>query len=110
MNTAEYTSSMPPGTARPSRLYTDYHNPKYNIISLVAFLIGVEKRHFENDHEPPKLDIYEYLEKDKNARIVRNLCRVRTGFEQNYAKIREEFRYSIQEITAVQNTIFNRIS
>lgn len=105
MNTAEYTSSMPPGAARPSRLYTDYHNPKYNIISLVAYLIGVEKRHFENEYEPPKLDIYEHLDKDKNARIVRNLCRIRTGFEQNYAKIRDEFRYSIKNIGSVPDLI-----
>lgn len=87
------------------RDYTDYHNNKYNIVSLVAYLIGVEKRHFENEHEPPKLEIFEQLDGNKDARIIRNLCRVRTAFEQNYAKIRTEFNYGIGNIGSLPNLI-----
>ena len=47
--------------------YTDYSNSSYGIISKVAFLIGVERRHFENEHEPPKIEVYEQLNSDKNA-------------------------------------------
>lgn len=105
MTPAEYIASFPPGQTIPPRDYTDYHNSKYNIVSLMAYLIGVEKRHFENVHEPPKPEVYEALEKDKNARIVRNLCRIRIAFEQNYAKIRSEFRFNMKNIGSVPELI-----
>lgn len=64
-----------------------YKDSTYEIVSKVAYLIGVPKRIFENEHEPPKLEIFEKLDKDKNARIVRNLCMLRTSIERNYKKI-----------------------
>lgn len=44
-----------------------------NLVSKVAFLIGVPQRIFENEHEAPQLDVFNRLLKDKNARIIRNL-------------------------------------
>jgi len=66
-----------------------YKDSTYEIVSKVAYLIGVPKRIFENEHEPPKLEIFEKLDKDKNARIVRNLCMLRTSIERNYKKIND---------------------
>lgn len=105
MPTAEYMSPMPPGQEDTSKKYSDYHNAKYDIISKVAYLTGVEKRHFENEHEPPQLEHFERLNKDKNARIVRNLCRLRTSFEQHYRDIRREFQYSINNLGSLPNLI-----
>lgn len=59
----------------------------YRISSTVAYLAGVGRRIFENEHEPPKLDVYQELEKDQAARIIRNLNMLRTAIEQNYTKI-----------------------
>ena len=42
---------------------------------------------FENEHEPPKLEVYERLSQDKAARIVRNLCIIRTAIERNFRHI-----------------------
>lgn len=89
-------TEMPPGPA--PRSYADYHNAKHNIISLMAYLVGVEKTHFEPDYTPPKLEIFEKLENDKNARIIRNLCRIRTAIEKNYSAIQKEFRYSMKNL------------
>ena len=36
-----------------------YKDSTYDIVSKVAYLIGVPKHIFENEHEPPKLEIYE---------------------------------------------------
>ena len=41
-----------------------YKDSTYDIISKVAYLIGVPKSIFENEHEPPKPEIYETLEKE----------------------------------------------
>ncbi len=63
------------------------YGEQYEIVSRVAYLIGVPKRIFENDHEPPKIEIFNMLEKEKPARIIRNLCAVRTQLEHNFLKI-----------------------
>jgi len=60
---------------------------KYEIVSRVAYLIGVRKDIFENANQPPQIDIYNKLKINKNARIVRNLCRLRTQLEINFLKI-----------------------
>ena len=101
---SEQTASQPPGI--PSYNYTDYRNPTYHIVSLVAYLIGVEKQFFAPPGEQ-RLDITEYekAEKNKNARIIRNLCRIRTGFEKNYSAIRNAFRYDIKNIGTVPELI-----
>ena len=69
-----------------------YKDSTYDIISKVAYLIGVPKQIFENEHEPPKLEIYEMLNKDKTARIVRNLCVVRAAIERRFGKINDQIR------------------
>ena len=67
-------------TRNPRKAYTDYENSTYTVVSKVAYLIGVQKRIFENEYEPPKMEWYEKLHADKNARIVRNLCMIPNGF------------------------------
>ena len=59
----------------------------FDLVSKVAYLIGVPKTIFENEHEPPQIEIYKQLEKDKTARIVRNLCVIRNAIERNYKNI-----------------------
>jgi len=64
-----------------------YKDSTYAIVSTVAYLIGVQKSVFENEHEPPRLAIYEKLDTDRTARIIRNLCRLRTAVERNFKRI-----------------------
>ena len=64
-----------------------YKDSTYAIISTVAYLIGIPKSVFENEHEPPRLAIYEKLDADRTARIIRNLCRLRTSVERNFGRI-----------------------
>ena len=61
-----------------------YKDSTYELVSKVAFLIGVPQRIFENEHEAPQLDVFNRLSKDKNARIIRNLCIIRTSIERNF--------------------------
>lgn len=104
MEITEQKATRPPGI--PSYSYTDYRNPTYHIVSLVGYLIGVEKQNFAPPGEQ-RLDLskYEKVDKVKNARIIRNLCRIRTGFEKNYTAIRNAFRYDIKNIGTVPDLI-----
>lgn len=87
------------------RRFGDYENSTYSVVSLMAYLIGVEKRHFENEHEPPRLDWYERLSQDKNARIIRNLCRLRTAIERRYSEIYDLMRFDLKNLHSMPNLI-----
>ncbi len=60
---------------------------QFDVVSRVAYLIGVPKRIFDNEQQPPKIDIYNQLELQKKARIVRNLCIIRNQLEHNFLKV-----------------------
>ena len=75
-----------------------YKDSTYEIISKIAYLIGVPKRIFENEHEPPKMEVYERLEQDKAARIIRHLCIIRTAIERNFKHINEKMRFDYTSI------------
>ena len=85
--------------------YTLYENSTYMVVSKVAYLIGVPKAIFENEHEPPKMEWYEELERDKNARIVRNLCMLRTAIERNFRKISTAMKYDLKSILSLPEYI-----
>lgn len=84
---------------------TDYQNSTYMIISKVAFLLGVEKRHFENEYEPPKIEWFEELSKNRNARIIRNLCILRTAIEQNFSRIRDMMQNDLKNLHSLPEYI-----
>ena len=75
-----------------------YKDSTYEIVSKVAYLIGVPKRIFDNEHEAPKIDIYDRLEADKTARIIRHLCIIRTAIERNFKYINDRMRFEYSSI------------
>ena len=77
----------------------------HQITSTVAFLAGIEKRIFENEHEPLDLSIFNDLSTNKSARIIRNLCRIRTKFEQNFCQINSRIRYEMKSLTSLVDLI-----
>lgn len=85
--------------------YTLYENSTYMVVSKVAYLIGVPKAIFENEHEPPKMEWYEELERDKNARIIRNLCMLRTAIERNFRKISTAMKNDLKSILSLPEYI-----
>ena len=57
----------------------------YAIVSPVAYLIGVNGREFEKGAFD--ISVYNRLEQMPDARIVRNLCQLRTAIEKNFSVI-----------------------
>ena len=82
-----------------------YKDSTYDIVSKAAYLMGVPKRIFENEHEPPKIEIYDALNKDKNARIIRHLCIIRTEIERNFKHINEKMKYDFRSILSMPEYI-----
>ena len=84
---------------------TKYKNSTYFVISRVAYLIGVPKEVFEKEHSSPKLDIYEQLQENPNARILRNLCMIRTGLIRYFTQISNAMMYDLKNIDSVPDYI-----
>ena len=78
-----------------------YRDSTHEIVSKVAYLIGVYRWHFEEPDEPLRLDIYESLDSMKNARILRNLCIVRSAAERWFGKINEQIQKEYKSIYSV---------
>lgn len=78
-----------------------YKDSTYEIVSKVAYLIGVPRRIFENEHEAPKLAIYEKMNEDKPARIIRHLCIIRTAIERNFKHINEQMKFNYLTIASM---------
>ncbi len=76
-----------------------------DIVSIFAYLIGVRKGIFDNPHEPPQREWYDKLELQKPARIVRNLCRIRTAIEHNFGKINNGLRKEHRSIDSMTEYI-----
>lgn len=70
-----------------------YRDSTYEIVSKIAYLIGVPKRIFENENQPPQMAVYEKLDRNKNARIIRHLCVIRTAIERCYKHINNRMNF-----------------
>lgn len=74
----------------PQTTASDHKNDKFNVVSTMAYLLGVSERIFDNPHEAPQRSIYDDLDKQKPARIIRNLCRLRNALQQRYLTINNQ--------------------
>ena len=65
-----------------------YKNSTHLLVSKIAYLIGYSDETMTGDKMPAQMhEVYAELEKNKNARIIRNLCIIRWRIERNFAKI-----------------------
>ena len=96
---------IPGGESPIENIQTNFREDARGIISRVAFLIGVPRKIFEKQTEPPELDVYKELEKQKNARIIRNLCILRTSIEQNYNTLYKRMRYDLKNLHTLPELI-----
>ena len=92
-----YEAAPPAQETQPAPDTRDYSSTS-TVISKVAYLIGVPKKFFEAEYAPPQLQTFDQMEREKNARIIRNLCRLRTAIEQNYGRINKAFLYDLKNL------------
>lgn len=84
----------------------NYRNNSYVVVSVFGYLIGVSKELFDSKDNPAMLkDVYNKLHKNKKARIVRNLCTVRTALERYYMPIVEAIRSGGRNIDTIPEFI-----
>lgn len=90
--------AVPPAQETQPAPDTREYSSTYTVISKVAYLIGVPKKFFEAEYAPPQLQTFDQMEREKNARVIRDLCRLRTAIEQNYGRINKAFLYDLKNL------------
>ncbi|MCR5670722.1 MAG: hypothetical protein K6G10_06920 [Butyrivibrio sp.] len=78
-----------PSNNEPSMFRTG----QYEIVSKVAYLLGVNKRFFETSAGSFLIDEFEKLENDKRAKIIRCLCKLRSSLMHNFKKVLDAIKY-----------------
>lgn len=76
--------------------YNDnFENYRKNIITIIAYLIGVPEEKFTGDD---RFDIEEFekLKTEDNALLIRDLCILRTQFFKNYKSILDARKYAMR--------------
>lgn len=66
--------------------YLEHRGEEHDIVSKMAYLIGVPDSHWKSPYSELESDIYQQLDENKNARIIRNLCGLRTEIERNFKR------------------------
>ncbi|MBQ9419822.1 MAG: hypothetical protein IJU31_05525 [Synergistaceae bacterium] len=89
---------------------SDSSKTKREIVSKIAFLIGIEDRYFgvgQNENMNPQFyrSVFEEMNQDKEARIVRNLCRLRTRLQRNFKAIFTEMNADIKNIDSIPDLV-----
>lgn len=106
---AENTLNEDAGNAAAPHLYDEdriaYKDSTYEIVSKVAYMIGVPNRIFANEYEAPKQEVYDRLDEDKAARIIRHLCIIRTAIERSFKHINDKMRTEYLSILSLPEYI-----
>lgn len=84
-------------SVQPSRPHKN--TDSYHLVSLMMYLLGIEERHFK-EHKPPLIPFFEKYGKDRESRIIRNLCRLRTALERDFIRIRNGFMYDFKNLSS----------
>ena len=91
-------------------LKTDAPRTKREIVSRIAYLIGIDDRYFgigQNDTANPQFykSVYEEMNQDKEARIVRNLCHLRTNLQKNFKPILIEMTSDVKNLNSIPDLV-----
>ena len=83
---------------------------KKDIVSRVAYLLGIDDRYFglgQLDNMNPQFyrSVYEEMNQDKEARIVRHLCRLRTKLQRNFRDIYTEMNSDLKNIDSIPDLV-----
>ena len=94
----------------PAKTQQEAPRSKKDIVSRIAYLIGVDGKYFGLEHGEnmnPQFyrSVYDEMDMDKEARIVRNLCRLRTKLQRNFKAICTEMNSDVKNIDAMPDLI-----
>ena len=75
------------------------------IVTQMAYLIGIYEEKIENRYEKDCAEVLNRIKNNKNARIIRILCMIRTAMMYNYERIESKLRYEMKNIDRMEEYI-----
>lgn len=75
------------------------------IVTQMAYLIGIYEDKIENRYEKECAEVLNRIKNNKNARIIRILCMIRTAMMYNYERIDSKIRYEMKNIDHMEEYI-----
>ena len=85
--------------------YIPLKDHKYVIVSKVAYLIGLREHHFAAEGKLFKLDVFNQMKMNKNARIIRNLCMLRTAIERAHKNILDAMKSGRRNVLLIEEYV-----
>lgn len=85
--------------------YKELRESTHDITTKIAYLLGIRKIIFDKENTSFDIELFNRLNKDKSARIIRNLCAIRTSILKNFNKINNAFRFEHRGIRTVNEFI-----
>lgn len=85
--------------------YIPLKDHKYVIVSMVAYLIGLREHHFADEGKIYKQEIFNQMKMNKNARIIRNLCILRTSIERAYQLINSAMKAGRRNVLLMEEYV-----
>jgi len=99
----QFRELLPEGVEESPSGIAEDNGWKYELVSTVAYLIGVPKENFTNGRFIE--DIFFKMDNDVAARIIRNLCIIRTCLFKNNTKIYSEITYSFKNLSSLPELV-----
>ena len=101
-----FSENLPTNT----KSLSEVSRSKRDIVSRVAYLIGIDDKYFgvgQDENMNPQFyrSVWEEMNKDKEARIVRNLCHLRTKLQKNFKAIFTEMNSDIKNIDNIPDLV-----
>ena len=75
---------------------------KYELVTILSYLIGVRNEILDHMCSDEYVELLNSLRENKNARILRYLCKARTGLLRNYKKTDNEIKYNLGNINRME--------
>lgn len=72
-----------------------------NIVTTVAYMIGLKKSILENTYEGERENL-DALYNDRNATVIRSLCKIRTSLMLHFKKTDQELKFSLTNLDKLE--------
>lgn len=71
------------------------------VVTIIAYMIGVRKSALKSSY-PENMELIEKLSEDKEATIIRYLCKLRTVLMQRFKKTDDAMRYDLKNLYSIE--------
>ncbi len=101
-----FSENLPPSSSR----IPDSQRAKKDIVSRVAYLIGIDEKYFglgQSENMNPQFyrSVFDEMNDNRDTRIVRNLCFLRTKLQRNFKAIFNSMNSDLKNLDSIPDLV-----